>query len=114
MSNPLWLDWGRRLRAIAQNGLTFADDEFDVERYEAVRAIAAEKGHDVTITDKADKVGGQLAIASNGPWGDEEFMRLVDYLEGYCQRGGVKFELGKAVTEKESEETACIFFSPVR
>jgi len=37
-----WLEWAQRLQAIAQNGLTFARDPFDVERYEAVRAIAAE------------------------------------------------------------------------
>lgn len=37
-----WLDWAKQLAAIAQNGLTFAKDPFDRERYEAVRAIAAE------------------------------------------------------------------------
>lgn len=39
---PNWLDWARRLQAIAQNGLTFALSNFDVDRYEAIRAIAAE------------------------------------------------------------------------
>ena len=46
-------------------------------------AIAAEKGHRVTITERADVVGGQLATASKGPWGDGEFMRLVNYLKDY-------------------------------
>ena len=32
----------RQLMAIAQNGLTFVDNPFDKERYEAIRAIAAE------------------------------------------------------------------------
>jgi ADP-ribose pyrophosphatase YjhB (NUDIX family) len=40
--NPTWLDWARRLQAIAQNGLTFSRDHFDIERYEQLRAIAAE------------------------------------------------------------------------
>lgn len=40
--DPKWLGWSKRLQAIAQNGLTFADDPFDVERYEALRAVAAE------------------------------------------------------------------------
>lgn len=39
---PAWLDWARRLQAIAQNGLAYASDPFDIERFEAVRAIAAE------------------------------------------------------------------------
>jgi ADP-ribose pyrophosphatase YjhB (NUDIX family) len=36
-----WLAWVRRLTAIAQNGLTFAANHFDRERYEELRAIAA-------------------------------------------------------------------------
>jgi ADP-ribose pyrophosphatase YjhB (NUDIX family) len=40
--DPNWLAWARRLQAIAQNGLTFTRDPFDRERYEQVRAIAAE------------------------------------------------------------------------
>lgn len=39
--DPQWLMWARQLQAIAQNGLTFATDPFDIERYEAVRAIAS-------------------------------------------------------------------------
>jgi 2,4-dienoyl-CoA reductase (NADPH2) len=64
-------------------------------------AIAAEKGHEVTLTEKADHVGGQLASASHGPWGDEEFLRLVRYLEHGCKKHGVKLELGKTVTREE-------------
>ena len=40
--DPIWLAWARRLQGIAQNGLTFAKDPFDRERYEQIRAIAAE------------------------------------------------------------------------
>jgi ADP-ribose pyrophosphatase YjhB (NUDIX family) len=39
--NPL-LPWSKRLAAIAQTGLTYAQSPFDVHRYEEVRAIAAE------------------------------------------------------------------------
>jgi len=64
-------------------------------------AVAAEKGHDVTITDRADHTGGQLAAAAKGPWGDEEFMRLVDYLEHRNKKFGTTFELNRAVTREE-------------
>ena len=37
-----WLEWARRLQAVAQNGLEYAANPFDVERYEAVRLVAAE------------------------------------------------------------------------
>jgi 2,4-dienoyl-CoA reductase (NADPH2) len=60
--------------------------------------IAAEKGHKVTVTEKSNRVGGQAATASHGPHGDVEFMRLVNYLKNYCDKGNVTFELGKEVT----------------
>jgi ADP-ribose pyrophosphatase YjhB (NUDIX family) len=37
-----WLQRSRRLAAIAQNGLTYAKDVFDIERYTQLREIAAE------------------------------------------------------------------------
>ena len=39
---PIWIDWAKRLQAIAQTGLTYAASPYDVERYEQVRHIAAE------------------------------------------------------------------------
>jgi hypothetical protein len=41
-SPPDWLRWVREMQAIAQNGLTFARDPFDVQRYEALRALSSE------------------------------------------------------------------------
>ena len=40
--NTRWLDWSKRLQAIAQSGLTYAHDPFDLERYKALRQMAAE------------------------------------------------------------------------
>jgi len=40
--DPKWLQWSKQLMAIAQNGLTYVNNPFDKERYEAVRAVAAE------------------------------------------------------------------------
>jgi ADP-ribose pyrophosphatase YjhB (NUDIX family) len=37
-----WLDWMQRLQALAQTGLNYAGNLFDVERYKQVREIAAE------------------------------------------------------------------------
>ena len=39
-SSPL--AWAKKLQAIAQTGLTFARDQYDIERYQSVRQIAAE------------------------------------------------------------------------
>jgi hypothetical protein len=40
--DPDWLRWVKRLQAIAQDGLTYARDDYDLGRYEMVREVAAE------------------------------------------------------------------------
>ncbi len=40
--DPDWLERAKRLQAIAQTGLAFTHDAFDRERYETIRAVAAE------------------------------------------------------------------------
>jgi ADP-ribose pyrophosphatase YjhB (NUDIX family) len=39
---PAWLRWARRIQALAQSGLTYARDPYDIERYEALRDVAIE------------------------------------------------------------------------
>ncbi len=67
-------------------------------------AVAAEKGHDVTIYEKEGDVGGQAATAAKGPWGDEEFMRLINHLKTRCQKGGVKIVTNKTVAPEFIEK----------
>ncbi len=38
----LWLEWAERIQAIAQNGLAYSENEFDIERYRQLRSLAAE------------------------------------------------------------------------
>jgi ADP-ribose pyrophosphatase YjhB (NUDIX family) len=40
VAEPAWLTWARALQALAQTGLHFSRDPFDIQRYEEVRAIA--------------------------------------------------------------------------
>ena len=40
--DPKWLTWARQLQAIAQNGLTYAQSPYDIERYESLRQITTE------------------------------------------------------------------------
>ncbi len=51
-----WLEWTRRLQAVAQSGLAYAKDPYDVERYEQVRKIAAEiaASHTKAPVDRID------------------------------------------------------------
>jgi ADP-ribose pyrophosphatase YjhB (NUDIX family) len=40
--DPKWVEWTRTLQSIAQNGLTFARDPYDRERYTQLQRLAAE------------------------------------------------------------------------
>ena len=42
MTEARWLEWARRIAALAQNGLAYTDGVFDRQRYEELRGIAAE------------------------------------------------------------------------
>ena len=39
---PGWLRWAKQLAALAQNGLTYSQSPYEIERYEQIRRIAAE------------------------------------------------------------------------
>ena len=58
---------------------------------------AAQRGHAVTLFDKADTIGGQLNIAKQIP-GKEEFWGLVDWYETMVAETGVTLRLGEEAT----------------
>ncbi|MGO4914352.1 FAD-dependent oxidoreductase [Pseudogemmobacter sp. W21_MBD1_M6] len=57
---------------------------------------AVERGHHVTLFDKADELGGQLNMAKQVP-GKEEFFGLVDWYRTMIARSGVTVRLGHTV-----------------
>lgn len=46
--NYNWLDMAKRLQAIAQAGLEYSDNKYDIDRYEQVRKLSLEIMHDFT------------------------------------------------------------------
>jgi ADP-ribose pyrophosphatase YjhB (NUDIX family) len=42
VTEPQWLLWAREIQALAQTGLAFTRDQYDRQRYEQLRAVAAE------------------------------------------------------------------------
>ena len=40
--NEKWLEWAVELQSLAQAGLFYGKDQYDRERYERIRSIAAE------------------------------------------------------------------------
>jgi ADP-ribose pyrophosphatase YjhB (NUDIX family) len=62
---PKWLEWAKSLSAIAQNGLTYSENKFDIERFKQIREIAAQ-------------------MMSENSEGDLEFIKdLFENAEGY-------------------------------
>jgi ADP-ribose pyrophosphatase YjhB (NUDIX family) len=63
---PAWLEWVRRLASIAQTGLTYATDPYDVERYGELRRLAADMAAAHT-QDERDDIERLFAAAQGYP-----------------------------------------------
>ncbi len=62
--------------------------------------VAAECGHQVTLFDSSDSVGGQFKIAMQIP-GKEEFSETIRYFRRKLDLTGVELRLGQRVTREE-------------
>lgn len=62
--------------------------------------VAAERGHDVTLFDADDRIGGQFNMAARIP-GKEEFWETIRYFGKRIETTGVKLELGQRVSTTE-------------
>ncbi|MBP1991098.1 NUDIX hydrolase [Paenibacillus eucommiae] len=50
--NSNWLEWAKRIQAIAQTGITYTKDAYDLERYEELRQISVDILASYTQVDK--------------------------------------------------------------
>ena len=68
MSNlPPWFRWAESLQSIAQAGLTYARDPFDIERYHQIQHLAAEivaAGADAPLEKVHGLLGGEKGYAT--------------------------------------------------
>lgn len=48
----VWLTWAKELQAIAQAGLTYSKDKYDIERFEMIRDISVEMMAEQATMDK--------------------------------------------------------------
>jgi len=69
---------------------------------EAAR-VAALRGHDVSLCEKSDRLGGQFWIGALPP-GKQELTRGIKWLSIQAAKAGTRIELGKEVTPALVEE----------
>ncbi len=66
---------------------------------------AAQRGHDVTLFEKNDRLGGQLLSEEHIPF-KEDMFRFVKVLEGRLKRAGVTVRLNEVLTPETAEKAA--------
>jgi 2,4-dienoyl-CoA reductase-like NADH-dependent reductase (Old Yellow Enzyme family) len=69
-------------------------------------SVAAEVGHDVTLWERASRLGGQALLAQGLPH-REEFGGIIDNLRGEAERAGVEI-----IVNREFDEASCREFAP--
>jgi ADP-ribose pyrophosphatase YjhB (NUDIX family) len=80
LSDPQWLRWTKRLQAIAQDGLTYSHDDYDLGRYEHLRELAAEMlaAHSTGTLEEAR----DLLVLEAGPATPKVDVRAAVFEEG--------------------------------
>lgn len=85
-----WLQWAQRIQAIAQTGLTYAKDGYDLERYEELREISIEM--------IMEQTGQPYTLVK------ELFASETGYATPKVDVRGVVFENGKLLMVKERSD----------
>jgi ADP-ribose pyrophosphatase YjhB (NUDIX family) len=87
MTETRWLEWARSLHSIAQAGLTYTQNPFDIERYHRLQAIASE------------------IISAHAPLEPAQMLSILEGERGYATPKldvrGVVFNEGRILLVKE-------------
>ncbi len=104
--------FGGKLSTCLVNPRACNETELVIEKAKVVKSVAivgagpaglstalaaAERGHKVTLFDKADHIGGQLNMAKEVP-GKEEFRGFVDWYGVMVAEAGITVKLGQEVS----------------
>lgn len=111
---PQWLCWVKHLQAIAQDGLTYSEDDYDLGRYERLRSLASEMlaAHSTGTLEQAT----ELLALEKGPATPKVDVRAVVFREdrillikepgegGWSVPGGWA-DVGESPSEAAARET---------
>lgn len=121
-----WLNWAKRLQSIAQSGITYSKDKYDIERFEEIRNLSCEilkeytdiptaKVKDLFCNEKGyqtPKVDVRAAIFINN-----KILLVKESLDNKWALPGGWAEIDLSIKEnaiKESFEEAGVNITPVK
>ncbi len=90
-----WLEWAKQIQSIAQTGLTYAKDVYDIERYETLRQLS------IDILDQYTFAGAERIRLS--------FANESGYATPKVDVRGVIFEDGKILLVREKNRRRLVF-----
>ncbi|MBD7912972.1 MULTISPECIES: NUDIX hydrolase [Clostridium] len=124
--NEKWLTWAKKLQSIAQAGLEYSKDKYDLERFEQIRDISVEIMHEYTDIDNSklydlfcNEVGYQTPkVDVRGIIiKDEKILLVKESFDGKWAPPGGWAEIGLSIKEntiKEAKEEAGVNVIPKR
>jgi 2,4-dienoyl-CoA reductase (NADPH2) len=66
--------------------------------------VAASRGHEVSLYERREELGGNMLLASRIDEGDMELLRPARSLEARCRKAGVRLHVGEEWTPEVSEK----------
>ena len=108
-----WLYWASQLQSIAQAGLTFGSDRYDLDRYEKIRSITVEILHEYTDIDHkkirelfASETGYQTPKVDirASVFKDDKILMVKEKIDGKWSLPGGLADVNTSLSESASRE----------
>ena len=123
---PKWLDWAKQLQSIAQAGLTYSKDVYDLERFELIRNISVDILAHYTDMDRPvikDLFAGETGYATPKVdiravvFKDDKILMVRENTDGNWALPGGWADIGHTPSEvavKEVKEESGFNVKPIR
>lgn len=123
---PKWLEYAKRLQAIAQSGLAYSKDKYDIERFQEIRDISVDIMHQYTNIDHKkikDLFAGETGYQTpkidvrGAIFKDEKIVLIKETIDGLWAMPGGWADIDLSLKEniiKEAYEEAGAKIIPTR
>jgi len=108
-----WLKWASDLQSIAQAGLTFGENQYDIDRYQQIRDLSVEILHEYTEINH-DKIRDLFASETGYPtpkvdvraavFSDDKILMVNEKVDGKWSLPGGWADVNSSVSESAAKE----------